>query len=67
MFRQARYAVLNKTDLLPHVPFAVDRALANAYEVNPDLRVFLTSALTGAGLDPWFQFLRELVASRGAA
>jgi hydrogenase nickel incorporation protein HypB len=66
MFRQARYAVLNKIDLLPYVPFTVDRALAYAREVNPDLRIFLTSALTGAGLDEWFQFLRGLVNRRGA-
>jgi hydrogenase nickel incorporation protein HypB len=66
MFRQARYAVLNKIDLLPYVPFTVDRALAYAREVNPDLRIFLTSALTGAGLDEWFEFLRGLVNRRGA-
>ena len=59
MFRESRYAVLNKIDLLPYVPFDVDRALAYAREVNPDLQFFLTSALTGEGLDPWFAFLRS--------
>jgi hydrogenase nickel incorporation protein HypB len=59
MFRQSRYAVLNKVDLLPHVPFEVDRALACAREVNPGLEFFFTSALTGEGLDPWFDFLRR--------
>lgn len=59
MFRMARYAVLNKMDLLPYVPFDVDRAVAFAREVNPDLRFFHTSALTGQGLDTWFSFLRE--------
>ena len=59
MFRVSRYAVLNKVDLLPHVPFDVDRAVAYAREVNPELRFFFTSALTGEGLDGWFAFLRE--------
>jgi hydrogenase nickel incorporation protein HypB len=61
MFRMARYAVLNKTDLLPYLDFDVDLAVANAREVNPELRFFFTSARTGEGLDDWFGFLREQV------
>jgi len=60
MFREARFAVLTKLDLLPHVPFDVERALGFAREVNPDLRFFRTSAWTGEGLDPWFDWLRQL-------
>ena len=60
VFRQARYAVLTKTDLLPYVPFNVEQALGFAREVNPDLQFFRTSALTGEGLDEWFNFLRQL-------
>jgi hydrogenase nickel incorporation protein HypB len=60
VFRQAKYAVLTKTDLLPHVPFDVELALGYAREVNPELEFFRTSALTGEGLDSWFNFLREL-------
>ncbi len=63
MFREARYAVLNKVDLLPYVPFDVELAIANARAVNPALQFFRTSALTGEGLAPWFDFLRALVAS----
>jgi len=59
MFREASYAVLNKIDLLPYVPFDLDRALGYAREVNPSLRFFLTSALTGEGLTEWFEFLRQ--------
>jgi hydrogenase nickel incorporation protein HypB len=58
MFRMASYAVLNKVDLLPHLEFDVDRAIANAREINPDLEFFLTSARTGEGLARWFDFLR---------
>lgn len=60
IFREARYAVLTKTDLLPHVPFDIDLAIANAREVNPGLQFFRTSAQTGEGLDTWFTFLRQL-------
>jgi len=58
MFRVARYAILNKMDLLPYVPFDVDRAVAFAREINPDLQFFFTSALTGEGMASWYDFLR---------
>jgi hydrogenase nickel incorporation protein HypB len=61
LFQQARYAVLHKMDLLPHVPFSVDKALAFARQVNPDLEFFFTSAMTPGGLDSWYQFLRAQI------
>ena len=61
MFQESRYAVLNKVDLLPYVPFDVDKAVAFARQINPDLRFFFTSALTGEGLEPWYAFLRDQV------
>jgi hydrogenase nickel incorporation protein HypB len=61
MFQQSRYAVLNKIDLLPHLRFSVDDAVANAKRVNPTLRFFFTSALTGEGMQDWYSFLRQQV------
>jgi hydrogenase nickel incorporation protein HypB len=66
MFREARYAVLNKIDLLPYVPFDLDQAVALARQVNPELQFFFTSAHTGEGLESWFAFLREQVAAASA-
>ena len=62
MFRMARYAVINKIDLLPYVPFDVEKAMEYARSVNPDLEFFLTSALTGEGLDEWYAFLEAQAA-----
>jgi hydrogenase nickel incorporation protein HypB len=59
MFRRASYAVLNKIDLLPHLRFDAELAIANAHSINPALRFFRTSAMTGDGLDEWLDFLRE--------
>jgi hydrogenase nickel incorporation protein HypB len=61
MFQQADYAILNKIDLLEHVEFDTDRAQAFARQVNPDLRFFLTSALTGEGVPAWCNFLEAHV------
>jgi hydrogenase nickel incorporation protein HypB len=66
MFQQARYAVLNKIDLLPYVPFDRDLAVRYARSVNPDLEFFFTSALTGEGVDAWCDFVRAS-ARRAAA
>ncbi len=60
-FQRAGYVVINKTDLLPYVPFDVEKAKALALSVNPELRFFETSALTGAGLEGWYDFLRRSV------
>lgn len=61
MFQQSRYAVLNKIDLLSHLRFDLDQAVANAWQVNPELRLFFTSAMTGEGMDQWYAFLRDQV------
>jgi len=66
MFRMARYAVLNKIDLLPHLDFDMEQAMSCALQVNPALRFFLTSARTGQGLDEWFEFLRHQVRAPAA-
>jgi hydrogenase nickel incorporation protein HypB len=62
----ARYAVLNKIDLLPHLDFDIEQAMSCALQVNPGLRFFLTSARTGQGLDEWFEFLRQQVRTPAA-
>ena len=68
MFRVAEIMILNKTDLLPHVDFDVARAVANAREVNPSIRVFQVSARSGDGLQDWYGWLRgEIGKSREAA
>ena len=68
MFRAAHVMLLNKTDLLPHLDYDVNAAIAYARRVNPDIRVIQMSATSGTGMDEWLAFLREGVAkaSRGA-
>jgi hydrogenase nickel incorporation protein HypB len=63
-FERARYAVVNKVDLLPHVPYDLDRAVGYARQVNPTLEFYFTSALTGQGMESWYSLLRSLVAPR---
>ena len=59
--------ILNKIDLLPYVDFDVERAAANAREVNLDITVLRVSARSGEGLDSWYEWLRrEWAAAREA-
>lgn len=65
-FRTAGTAILNKTDLAPHLEFDMEAAVGHAREINPDLRFFFTSARTGEGMESWYAFLREIAAGRAA-
>jgi hydrogenase nickel incorporation protein HypB len=56
-FRTAAACVISKIDLLPHVPFSPAAARADARVIRPDLAFLEVSALTGAGLDDWCEYL----------
>ncbi len=57
MFAVADLVLVNKIDLLPHLDFNVDEAIANARKVNPAIKVLKVSARTGEGFDAWLQWL----------
>jgi hydrogenase nickel incorporation protein HypB len=61
MFREARAMLLNKMDLLPHTNFDVDAAIADARALNPGIEVIKLSALTGEGLEAWFDWLESRI------
>ncbi len=58
IFRAADLLLLNKCDLLPHLTFDADLALANARRVNPDIQVIRTSAVSGEGMAEWLAWLK---------
>jgi len=57
IYAGADLMILNKTDLLPHVDFKVDEAVANARRVNRKIQVLEVSARTGEGFDGWLRWL----------
>ncbi|HKS89945.1 MAG TPA: hydrogenase nickel incorporation protein HypB [Stellaceae bacterium] len=68
MFRAAGLVILNKIDLLPHLDFDRERALANLRRANPAAEVLAVSARSGEGLGAWCDWLRRrLAAAREAA
>ncbi|MFK3710328.1 hydrogenase nickel incorporation protein HypB [Leclercia adecarboxylata] len=57
MFAAASIMLLNKVDLLPYLSFDVEKCLAAAREVNPDIAILLVSATRGDGMDAWLDWL----------
>ena len=59
LFNTADVAVITKIDLAEACDFQRDRARANIETVRPGMRVFETSAKTGAGMEAWMGWLAE--------
>ncbi len=59
MFRASQLMILNKIDLLPYLQFNVEQCIAYAHEVNPKIQILQVSAMTGAGISGWYDWLRQ--------
>ncbi|MCL2310643.1 MAG: hydrogenase nickel incorporation protein HypB [Proteobacteria bacterium] len=59
MFHAADVLLINKIDLLPHVDFDVEQAIAYARRIQPKLVVMKVSATTGEGMDAWLAWLKR--------
>ncbi len=57
MFKNASMMLLNKIDLLPHLTFDVSQCVEYAHRVNPDIQVLQVSAITGVGLQNWYDWV----------
>ncbi|TBL80303.1 hydrogenase nickel incorporation protein HypB [Paenibacillus thalictri] len=57
VFKKADAVILNKTDLLPYIPFDVERFEAEVRLLNVAAPIFQVSALKRDGLDEWIGWL----------
>jgi hydrogenase nickel incorporation protein HypB len=64
LFNSADAAVITKMDIAEAVGFDRQAALANIRAIRPGIRIFETSAKTGAGMDDWLAYLEEERARR---
>lgn len=58
MFRECQLCLVNKLDLLPHLDVDTAKLFRNIATVNGELEVFEISSKTGAGMEPWFAWLK---------
>lgn len=56
-FAGASIVLINKIDLLEHIPFDIGRVLRDIHTVNPNAPAFQVSAATGAGMGQWYDWL----------
>lgn len=59
LFNSADAAVITKIDLAEPCGFDRELALKNINEIRPGIRIFETSAKTGAGMEEWLAYLQE--------
>lgn len=57
MFHSADLMLITKTDLLPYVPFSIERCVDFARRINPAIEVIQVSAVSGEGLEAWFEWI----------
>ena len=61
MFHTSTLCIINKVDLLPYVPFSLDKVKDYALQVNPSLEFIEVSCTSGEGLSNWYQWLKAKV------
>lgn len=61
MFMESSALIINKIDLLPYIDTDIKALIKNATEINPNLKIFKTSAKTGEGIKEWTEWLSEKV------
>ena len=65
LFNSADAAVITKIDLAEPCAFDREAALKNINEIRPGIRIFETSAKTGAGMEEWLSYLATARATQG--
>ena len=61
IFRKCDLLLINKMDLLPYVPFDIERLKKEALSIKPDMKLFEISCLTSEGLQEWFNWLEGII------
>ena len=61
IFAKSKALLINKTDLLDHVDFDIERAKADARRLNKKIEIFPVSAKTGQGMAGWYDWLTKVL------
>jgi hydrogenase nickel incorporation protein HypB len=66
MFRVCDVALLNKIDLLDYLDYDINLAEQSIQQINPEMPIYKTSSKTGAGMEPWIEWIKQRVAAKKA-
>jgi len=64
MFRRASVMVVNKTDLLGHSDFDLERVRKHARQINGQLEILEVSCRERTGLQTWYDWLQQTARSK---
>ncbi len=64
MYRGVEALVINKTDLLPYIPFKMDYFRTGVEILNPGVVTFPVSCQTREGLDEWIAWIKTNIAAK---
>ncbi len=63
MFEQSDVLVITKTDVLSYFDFDLKKCRERARKLNPKIQIFPVSAVSGAGMNAWEEWLKQAVSS----
>jgi hydrogenase nickel incorporation protein HypB len=61
-FTTADCLIITKADLIPYLPFDPEKATREALDLNPTLKIFTVSSITGEGIEELVSFLTHKLA-----
>lgn len=64
IYRGVDVLIINKIDLLPYVRFNMDYFRQGVEMLNPGLRTFPVSCVTGEGIADWAEYLRQHIVAK---
>ena len=64
MFRNATILIINKIDLSPYLNTSVEVLEKNALSINPNLKVYKTSCISGEGIPEWCEWILSNVRTK---
>ena len=67
MFLTSEMMLVSKVDLVEHLPFSVDAVVADARDINPNIKVMEVSSTKDVGIDEWCNWLLEKVKEKQVA
>lgn len=67
IFHESSVAVINKVDLLPHLPYDIERAETEIRVLNAECNVIRVSALRGDGMEEWIDWISRRLEEKRAA
>ena len=67
MFLTSEMMLVSKVDLLAYLPFSMEAVVADAKDINPNIKVLEVSSTKNVGIDEWCSWLLEKVKEKQAS